>query len=84
MEFTLANLSGSDEKWFAPAKKAALSRQIALRLSCPTSDVVYVQKRGASKVSVTALKDVKMHRENFIETLKNEVSIEIKKREFKT
>ncbi|MCS7488615.1 hypothetical protein UA24_19725 [Marinomonas sp. BSi20414] len=45
-----ANISGSDKKWFAPAKKAALSRQIALRLSCPTSDVVYVQKRGARQI----------------------------------
>ena len=28
-----------------PQKKAALSRQIALRLSCPTSDVVCVLQR---------------------------------------
>ncbi len=49
-----------------PQKKATLSRQIALRLSCPTSDVVYVQQRGARQVQVgvTASKDVTVHREN--------------------
>ncbi|WP_369921759.1 hypothetical protein AB8E32_05790 [Marinomonas polaris] len=32
-----------------PQKKAALSRQITLRLSCPTSDVIYVQQRGKTQ-----------------------------------